>query len=146
MAKKRKVKKVYAITPSEMMEKKVLEKKNIKKLARKTGQSVKSVKRQRTKEQEDKENRFMQALRNVDSSEFTLVSKRGTRVAKETTCDECLTIHGTVWYYAQSSIGPVNLCARCKEIVRARSFMRGSIDALDLAHTGGRFEGNRRKH
>jgi len=145
MTKSKKGKKKYAITPSDMMERKALEQKRIELFAKKTCQSVKSARKQLLQEQEDKENRLLQEICNRDLSELTLISKRGTRLTKKTKCDECLTTHGTIWHYSQSSRGPVNLCAKCKEIAQSRS-AANSIDALDLAHTGGSFEGNRRKH
>jgi len=145
MTKSKKGKKKYAITPSEMKERKSLEQERIELFAKETGRSVESARDQLLQEQEGKENRLLQENSNRGLSELTLISKRGTRLTKTTKCDECLTTHGTVWHYSHSSQGPVNLCARCKEIAQSRS-AANSIDALDLAHTGGSFEGNRRKH
>ncbi len=82
--------------------------------------------------------------RNKEHKEkIILESKRGTRIDNQTLCDGCAMIT-TVWSYRESNYGRVNLCAKCKVYVFDNSF--GSLDALDYAETGGRFEGNRSKH
>ncbi len=77
------------------------------------------------------------------SRKIILESKRGTKQENPAVCAECKML-STVWSYSKSNYGRVNLCRPCKSLVFDRSF--GKIDALDLANTGGKFEGNRHKH
>ncbi len=79
----------------------------------------------------------------VKNRKIILESKKGTKQEVPAKCVECKML-ATVWSYSKSNYGRVNICRSCKAIVFDRSF--GKIDALDLANTGGRFEGNRHKH
>lgn len=74
-----------------------------------------------------------------------LISRRGSRISYEHTCDECFH-HRAQWHYAESSIGEAYLCDRCKEIIFKRSFPRKYLDAMNLTRLGGGFESNRRRH
>ena len=75
-----------------------------------------------------------------------LISKRGTRLVGDHICSNCRIKTSNPTRYAQSNIGEVVLCGRCKPRVRNRSFESKKIDALDIATTGGGFETNRRRH
>jgi hypothetical protein len=58
--------------------------------------------------------------------------------------DECGGVSLSAWRFSKSDRGPVFICSRCKPFVLDCSF--GTTDAPNYAETGGRFEGNRRKH
>lgn len=73
-----------------------------------------------------------------------LISKKSIRIQEAKVCDKCLTLTKGIWKYAESNMGEVHICSRCKQAVYSRSF--GSKDALNVAVQGGLFEGNRRKH
>lgn len=83
--------------------------------------------------------------RALKPEKLVIYSRRGTRVNSKKLCNECLTIHTTLWHYSRTSKGDIYLCTRCKNIALSRSRPK-SVDALDLATTGGQFEGNRKKH
>lgn len=71
-----------------------------------------------------------------------LESRRGVRVSCPAICDDCKRMREDLWAYARSTLGPVRLCGVCKVQAFERSF--GSIDALDMAYSGGAFESSRR--
>lgn len=73
-----------------------------------------------------------------------LKSKRGLRIEELEQCDECKMGTKPVWRYSESNKGVIFLCSSCKPLVLERSF--GKVDALNTAFSGGKFEGNRRKH
>lgn len=77
---------------------------------------------------------------------INLISKRGKVLHGRHQCNNCNKIVDNPTRYAESNKGPVILCAICKTHVRKRVFKQEPRDALDYATTGGRFEGNRRKH
>ncbi len=64
-----------------------------------------------------------------------LISKRGMRVGAGR-CAECGTTEIMLWRYAESNLGPVCLCSRCKVKVFDRSFGKGHLDLLDMAYRG----------
>lgn len=76
--------------------------------------------------------------------ELYLQSKRGIRITERTECNVCGYPASPVWRYAQSNHGVVHLCNQCKPRTWDHSF--GKLDAMDVAYTGGQFEGNRSKH
>lgn len=78
------------------------------------------------------------------TGELYLQSKRGIRIAERTECNVCGYPASPVWRYAQSNHGVVHLCNQCKPRTWDHSF--GKLDAMDVAYTGGQFEGNRSKH
>lgn len=148
MSKRRsKRKSKYAVTSVQIAERESAKQKRIEALAKASGLSVSEFLKNEQIKQEDSESQLlrMSQRRSSKKVELTLISKRGTRIKKKVLCDECLKIRNHVWHYDKSSHGPVNLCAMCKEIVRSRT-KKSSFDALNLANTGGLFEGNRRKH
>lgn len=75
-----------------------------------------------------------------------LISKRGMKLPGRHSCTNCSKIVNNPTRYAKSNKGPVILCAPCKSEIRRRSFPLKKRDALDFAVSGGRFEGNRRRH
>lgn len=75
-----------------------------------------------------------------------LISKRGTILKGRYTCSNCGSTVDNPTRYTESNRGSVILCASCKSAIRLRSFPKDPKDALDFARTGGRFEGNRRRH
>jgi hypothetical protein len=77
-----------------------------------------------------------------------LISKRGTRVEGWRCCSRCSNQFMATWRYAESTWGVVYLCMDCKDRVGrpGERKRRRKLDALDLAYSGGRFEGNRRRH
>jgi hypothetical protein len=76
----------------------------------------------------------------------TLLSRRGTTLEGNFPCCSCGKVVSNPTRYSQSNVGPVTLCAACKSRIRSESFPQKEHDALDLAETGGFFEGNRRRH
>lgn len=77
---------------------------------------------------------------------IVLYSKRGMKLPGRHACTNCTKTVDNPTRYAESNKGVVILCAACKSRIRAHSFPKDKQDALDYAHTGGRFEGDRRKH
>lgn len=75
-----------------------------------------------------------------------LISQRGTKLQGKYSCCSCGANVDNPTRYAESNVGPVVLCASCKSRIRRESFPPKDYDALDLAETGGLFEGNRRRH
>jgi hypothetical protein len=59
-----------------------------------------------------------------------LESRRGRR-AGAGTCSNCGRFELSLWKYSKSTIGPVALCATCKDLALDRSF--GKIDALKMS-------------
>lgn len=78
--------------------------------------------------------------------EIKLVSKRGTIIHGRFKCTNCGNVVDNPMRYSQTNIGVVILCASCKSSIKMNSFPEKHYDALDLAKTGGMFEGNRSRH
>lgn len=75
-----------------------------------------------------------------------LITKRGSTSYGVYTCSSCKKRVHNPTKYAKSTIGTVYLCAPCKDRIRFRSFGQKRSDALDIAVSGGAFEGSRRRH
>lgn len=137
---KRKEKRTYAISAEEMAKSNAREQERIEKWAVENGIPKQDARRKYF------EHKRKEARKPVpENKELTLISKRSTRVNQRMLCDECSTIHNTLWRFSETSKGTVHLCTVCKNDAWARSSF-DAPDALDLASTGGQFEGNRRKH
>jgi len=86
-------------------------------------------------------------LKQPKKKKLKLISKRASRmIGNSSKCDNCNKIKPLLWHYVKSNRGDVNICSFCKPKVKARSFGSVKTDALDLAETGGSFEGDRRRH
>jgi len=78
-----------------------------------------------------------------------LISKKSKRIDKRSKCNRCDGYYNTVYRYSDSNQGLVNLCLRCKEIIREKSF--GSIQIHQegliskFVYSGGAWETNRKK-
>ena len=83
------------------------------------------------------------------NEKIRLVSQRSKKIDKRSKCARCESYYDTVFSYAESNIGPVNLCYRCKEIIREKSFGKIEIHQEGLVgkfiHSGGLWEKNKRK-
>jgi Translation initiation factor IF-2, N-terminal region len=77
-------------------------------------------------------------------TEIILKSKKARKIYENLTCSRCGSWIKPFWRYSRSNFGVVHLCSSCQPLVYRNSF--GSVDALDMAHQGGLFERNRRKH
>ncbi len=78
------------------------------------------------------------------NNNIELLSKRGTRISERVDCSSCGYPSSPVWRYSKSNYGIVHLCQDCKTHIWDKSF--GKVDAMQVAFSGGRFEGNRSKH
>lgn len=84
--------------------------------------------------------------KNNKKPKLRLISKRGTTLKGSFACSSCKRQVYNPTRYAESTRGPVILCAECKSRIRSRSFRAKRPDALDIAFRGGGFEGARKKH
>ena len=73
-----------------------------------------------------------------------LISRRGKRISIQRQCSRCSALTSPTWRYAESNVGPVHLCGRCKLQVFEQSF--GKVDAMSRSVSAGAFESNRSKH
>jgi hypothetical protein len=75
-----------------------------------------------------------------------LTVRRGSRreFSDFVRCAGCGGEFHVLWHYSSSNRGPVLLCSLCKVYALEDSFPR--VDAASTAVSGGRFEGNRRRH
>ena len=80
----------------------------------------------------------------INKPSLVIRSKYGKRLESWKLCDACKKNKSPVWLYKNSSRGDVHICSSCKPKLFDRSF--GKKDALDYAQTGGKFEGNKKKH
>ena len=124
---------------------------NAKKLAKNERRKARLVKWENTGITSRSANRSLSTIKvahngnnAVSSQDIILISKKATRIDEAKMCNKCLAFTKGIWRYAESNIGEVYICSRCKQSVYSRSF--GSKDALDIAVQGGLFESNRRKH
>jgi len=84
--------------------------------------------------------------KNSKQPKLRLISKRGTILKGRFACTSCKRQVYNPTRYAESTRGPVTLCAECKSRIRSRSFPTKRPDALDIAFRGGGFENARKKH
>jgi hypothetical protein len=101
--------------------------------------SGKSTRRRRGREKPE-------VVGRVQGETVKLLSHRGKTLQGSFPCCSCGRVVNNPTRYSQSNVGPVTLCASCKSRIRRESFPQKEYDALDLAETGGFFEGNRRRH
>lgn len=153
-----KKRKIYAITPEQMRLIKKQEENKIAKYAEEHGISIEDARKtlisrgtKKTKNKSSnerslpkKQSQSKKKEKKERKPQLQLISKRGTRVEGTRKCSKCKKTFNALWRYAESTQGTVYFCMSCKS--KVRSSTKRKIDALDLAYTGGRFEGNRRRH
>ena len=80
-------------------------------------------------------------------------SNRSTRVSdSQLPCGRCQTKRGQLWEYAETSVGRLILCEKCKRLAakggKAKRKRRKKLggDAMSRTLSSGGFETNRRRH
>jgi hypothetical protein len=145
---------IYAITPDRMAAINAKQEARIAEYARQHGLSTSESRKAlisiaaRMSPRQKKTSASAKSNEKKRTPKLKLISKRGTRVEGRRNCSKCGSQFTATWRYAESTQGTVYLCMGCAGRVKRIGGRKGGrkLDALDLAYSGGRFEGNRRKH